>query len=132
MKLDPETGDILDWDHKGRHDSVGVGGVDLCECGHERSAHFNGRMSCVHGSKEWCKCEKYRKSVPIGKVTSLEDRVALLEGLLREYRVSEYEHDEDCRAGVSTVTGYVYDNRCDICKRTDAALAPPTAPEDGK
>jgi hypothetical protein len=70
-------------------------------------------------------------SVKVVPQASPEARIALLERLLREYRVSEYEHDEDCRAGVSTVTGYVYDNRCDICKRTAAALTPPTAPEEG-
>lgn len=39
----------------------------VCECGHSRNSHHNGRLSCVHGSKEWCNCEKYIPKPPTGE-----------------------------------------------------------------
>jgi hypothetical protein len=39
----------------------------VCECGHSRNSHHNGKLSCVHGSKEWCNCEKYIPQPPTGE-----------------------------------------------------------------
>ena len=78
-----------------------VEGKEKCECGHDRNAHYNGRLSCVHGSKEWCDCENFRaEPKPTPSTPSPKEQEAPIAGVL--------SHEEHRRACMFNLPAHVF------------------------